>query len=47
MADNTQNYPLDYNKSLKRLDTQLNKPLNQNPWKVAKVIKPTEKKTLI
>ena len=32
---------------LKFLDTQLNEPTNQNSSKVAKVVKPTNKKTLI
>ena len=37
--DDTQNYYfVDYNKWLKRLDTQLNEPTNQNSLKVAKVV---------
>ena len=32
---------------LKRLDTQLNEPINQNSIKVPKVVKPTNKKTLL
>ena len=37
--NNTQNYPsVDYNKLLKRFDTQLDKPTNQNPIKVLKVV---------
>ena len=36
-----------YNYWLKRLDTQLNKPTNQNPLKVPKVVKSTNKKTLL
>ncbi len=39
--DDTQNY------SLTSLDTQLNKPTNQNPIKVPKDAKPTYKKTLL
>ena len=38
---------LDYNKGLKRLDAQLNEPTNQNSIKVLKVVKPTNKKTLL
>ena len=38
---------VDYNIWLKRLDTQLNKPSNQNSVKFPKVIKPTNKKTLL
>ena len=42
----TQNYPfyVDYNYWLKRLDTQLNEPTNQNSIEVPKVGKPTNKK---
>ena len=35
---------VDYNQWLKGLDTQLNKPTNQNPLKVPKVVKSTNKK---
>ena len=38
---------VDYNQWLKRFDTQLNKPTNQNLMKVPKVIKPTNKKSLL
>ena len=38
---------VDYNKWLKRLDTQLNQPTNQNSIKVPKVVKQTNKKTLL
>ena len=38
--------PVDYNKCLKRLDTQQNEPTNQNSLKVPKVVKPNNKKTL-
>ena len=45
--DDTQNYPFpELNQWLKRLNTQLNKPTNQNTLKVPKVVKPTNKKTL-
>ena len=40
--NDTQNY----NSWLKRLDTQLNEPINQNDVKFPKVVKPTNKKTL-
>ena len=44
----TQNYTfVDYNQWLKRLETQLNKPTNQNSLKVLKVVKTKNKKTLI
>ena len=36
----------DYNKWLKRFDTQLNKQTNQNSIEVPKVVKPTNKKML-
>ena len=36
---------VDYNKQLKRLDTQINDPTNQKLLKVPKVVKPTNKKT--
>ena len=42
--DNTQKYPF-CRLQLERLDTQLNEPTNQNSIKVAKDIKPTNKKT--
>ncbi len=35
------------NKCLKRLDTQLNKPSNQNSIEVPNVVEPTKKKTLL
>ncbi len=35
------------NRWLKRLDTQLDKPTNQNYIKAPKVVKPTNKKTLV
>ena len=41
--DDSQNY----NWWLKRLDTQLNEPINQNSIKVPKVVKPINKKTLL
>ena len=37
---------VDYNKRLKRLDTQINEPTNENLIKVPKVVKPTNKKIL-
>ena len=37
---------LEYNYWLNHLDTQLNEPSNQNSFKVAKVVKPTNKKHL-
>ena len=40
-------HSVDYNYWLKRLDTQLNKPTNQNLIRVPKVVKPTNKKTLL
>ena len=39
-------HSVDYNLWLKRLDTQLIKPTNQNLLKVPKVFKPTNKKML-
>ena len=39
-------YFLDYNYWLKRLDTELNEPINQIYIKVPKVVKPMNKKTL-
>ena len=42
--DDIQIYPfVDYNLWLKRLDTQLNKPTNQNSTKVPKDVKPKNK----
>ena len=38
---------VDYNKWLKRLDTQLNNPTNQNLIKDPKVVEPTNKKMLL
>ena len=44
---NTQNYPFcRLQLGVKRLDTQLNKPTNQNPLKVPKVVMTTNKKML-
>ena len=41
----TQNYPsVDYNQWLKRSDTQLNKPTNQNLIKVTKIVKTANRK---
>ena len=37
---------IDYNQWLKGLETQLNKPINQNSLRVPKVIKATNRKTL-
>ena len=37
---------VDLNYWLKRLDTQLNKPTNQNSIKVFKIVKPMNTKTL-
>ena len=45
--DDKQITPLDYNQGLKRLVTQLNESTNQNLVKVPKVVKPTNKKTLV
>ena len=40
----TQNYPsADYNKWLKHLCTQLNKPTHQHSIKVPKIVKPKKK----
>ena len=38
---------VDNRQFFKRLDTQPNKPTNQNSFKVLKVIKPMNKKTLL
>ena len=38
---------LDYNQQLKGFDTQLNKQINKNLIKAPKVVKPTDKKTLL
>ena len=38
---------VDYNYWLKRLDTHLSEPTNQNSVKVPKVAKPTKRKTLL
>ena len=44
----TLNYPfVDNNQWLKRFDTQMNKPTNANTIKSPKVVKPTNRKTLI
>ena len=46
--DDTLNYPLStLQLMVAQLDTQLNKPTNQNSLKVPKVIKPTNKKKLL
>ena len=46
--DNTQNYPsVDYDQWLKRWTTQLNEPAYKNSIKVPKVVKATNKKTLL
>ena len=37
---------IDYNKWLKRVDTQLNKPTNKNSIKVPKLTEPTKKNLL-
>ena len=37
----------DYNQWLKRLNTELNEPTNKKSRKVTKVVKPTNKKTLL
>ena len=42
-----QNYPVDFKQWLKRLNTQLYEPTDQNSIKVPKVVKPTEKKNVI
>ena len=45
--DYTQNFPfVDKNKMIKRLNTQSNKPTNQNSIKSTKVVKPTNKKII-
>ena len=45
--DYTQNFPfVDKNKMIKHLNTQLNKPTNQNSIKFPKVVEPTNKKML-
>ena len=43
----TQNYPFFRLKFIKSLDTQLDKPTKKNSIKVPKVVKPTNKKTLL
>ena len=46
--DDPQNYPLcRLQLELKRLDTQVNKPPNQNVMEVPKIVKPINKKTLL
>ena len=45
--DKRNNLSVDLNYWLNRLDTQLNKPTHQNSIKVSKVVKPTNKKTLL
>ena len=44
-SDDTQNYSVDYNLWIKRLDTQLNEQTNQNSTKVHMIVKPTNKKS--
>ena len=44
--DDKQYISVVFNLWLKRLDTQLNEPTNQNYIKIPKVVKPTNKKTL-
>ena len=46
-GDRQNSSSIDYNLWLKRLDTQLNELINQNSIIVPKVVKPTNKKTLI
>ena len=41
------NPSVDYNLWLKRLDTQLNQPTNENSIKVLKVVRPTNQKMLL
>ena len=41
-----QNYPIDYNKWLKYLDTQLNESTNKNIMKVPKLVEATNKALL-
>ena len=38
---------VNYNYNFKRLHTQLNEPTNQNSIKVLKVVRPTNKKSLL
>ena len=38
---------VNYNYWLKHLNTQFNEPTNKNPLKVPKVVKPTNKETLL
>ena len=38
---------VDYNQWLNRLNTQLNRPFNQNSMKVPKVVNPKNKKMLL
>ena len=46
LNDDIQNYPFCIiHLRLKRLDTQLNEPTNQNSLKIPKVVNPTNKKT--
>ena len=46
--DDTQNYPsVDNNKWLKRLETQLNEPTNQNSLKVFKFVESMNNKMLL
>ena len=45
--DDTQDYPVFKLNQLKRLNTQPNKPTNQNLIKFPKVIKQTNEKTLL
>ena len=46
--DDTQNYSLcKFQLKIETFDTQLNEPTNQNSMKDPKVVRPTNKKTLI
>ena len=46
--DDTPNYPFcSLELGVKILDTKLIEPTNQNPIKIPKVVKPTNKKTLL
>ena len=47
MITNKTTPSVDNNLWLKRIDTQLNEPTNQNAIKVPKFVKPTNKKTLL
>ena len=47
MMTNKINTSVDLNWWLKRFNTQLNKPTNQNSVNVPKIVKPTNKKTFL